>query len=148
MWSDDNGSFSGRYYQLAETLCSSLPLSQPRPPVLIGGSGEQKTLRLVARYGDACNFFASSPAEIAHKLGVLRRRCDEVGRDEREITKTILYTGDLLAIGEPYRFVAAMAEYAAVGIETVIVMPRGMDDPAAWIDSACSPVVPRLTDLG
>ena len=83
MWDPDNtGPFTGRYYQLGETLCSPLPISQPRPSILIGGGGEQKTLRLVAQYADACNLFASSPADVAHKLEVLSRHCDDVGRDE------------------------------------------------------------------
>ena len=73
MWSDDDGPFEGRHYQLAETMCSPRPISAPRPPILIGGGGERKTLRLVARYADACNLFAFDPDEVAHKLEVLRR---------------------------------------------------------------------------
>lgn len=57
-----------------------VPLSQPRPSILIGGGGERKTLRLVARYADACNLFASSPEDVAHKLGVLRAHCGGTGR--------------------------------------------------------------------
>ena len=75
MWSDDNGPYKGRHYQLTETLCSPPPVSRPRPRILIGGSGERKTLRLVARYADACNLIGGS-AEIASKLDVLRRHCD------------------------------------------------------------------------
>src|SRR5690606_37405288 len=67
MWRDDNGPFHGRYYQLAETLCVPAPLTRPHPPILIGGGGEKWTLRLVARYADACNLFGSSPDEVAHK---------------------------------------------------------------------------------
>jgi alkanesulfonate monooxygenase SsuD/methylene tetrahydromethanopterin reductase-like flavin-dependent oxidoreductase (luciferase family) len=66
MWSDNNGPYKGEHYQLAETLCVPAPLSRPRPPILIGGVGEGKTLRLVARYADACNLFASSPEDVAH----------------------------------------------------------------------------------
>jgi Luciferase-like monooxygenase len=146
MWSDDNGPYEGRYYQLAETLCSPPPLSRPHPPILIGGGGEQKTLRLVARYGDASNLFATSPADVVHKLDVLRRHCDDARRDEREITKTILYHGDGLATGDHDRFLAEMADYAALGIQTVIVMPPG-GDAATWIESACAPVAPRLADV-
>ena len=66
MWSEDDGPFEGRHYQLAETMCSPRPISAPRPPILIGGGGERKTLRLVARYADGCNLFAFDPEEIAH----------------------------------------------------------------------------------
>ncbi len=61
MWSGDSGPYQGRHYQLAETICSPPPVSTPRPRILVGGSGERKTLRLVARYADACNLFATSP---------------------------------------------------------------------------------------
>ena len=60
MWSDNDGPFEGRHYQLAETLCVPAPLSRPRPPIMIGGGGEKRTLRLVARYADSCNVFGSS----------------------------------------------------------------------------------------
>ena len=77
MWSDDDGPFDGRHYQLAETLCRPRPVSSPRPRIMIGGGGERKTLRLVAQYADACNFFGG-PDEVAHKVDVLRRHCDAV----------------------------------------------------------------------
>ena len=83
MWSDDEGPYDGRFYQLAETVCRPAPLAQPRPPVLIGGSGEKKTLRLVAEYADACNLFATTPQEVAHKINVLARHCDDVGVTRR-----------------------------------------------------------------
>ncbi|MQA07183.1 MAG: TIGR03560 family F420-dependent LLM class oxidoreductase [Pseudonocardiaceae bacterium] len=147
MWDEnDNGPFDGRHYRLAETLCMPRPISQPHPPILIGGGGERKTLRLVAQYGDACNLFGSSPADVAHKLDVLREHCATLGRDEASIRKTMLYVGDLLDSGEFDKFVAEMAEYAKLGIETVIVTPPG-DAPAAWIERACAPIVPRLAEL-
>src|ERR1700752_3510163 len=83
MWSENNGVFKGKHYQLEETLCSPMPVSQPRPRILIGGSGERKTLRLVAQYADACNIFGG-PEDVAQKLDVLRRHCDDVGRDPNE----------------------------------------------------------------
>ena len=80
MWSDDNGPYEGAHYRLAETLCSPQPVSSPRPRLLIGGGGERKTLRLVATYADACNIIGDAET-VAHKVDVLRRHCDEVGRD-------------------------------------------------------------------
>jgi F420-dependent oxidoreductase-like protein len=148
MWSDVVGRFDGRHYQLAETLCVPAPISRPHPPITIGGTGERKTLRLVAQYGDACNFFTSTPPEIAHKLEVLHRHCDDVGRAEDTIAKTILYTDDALAVGDHDRFLSEMAQYRRIGIEKVIVMPTSDGDPARWIDDACGPVAVRLAELG
>lgn len=148
MWSEDDGPFNGHHYQLAETLCSPAPLSQPHPPVLIGGSGERKTLRLVARYGDACNLFANSPSDVAHKLEVLHRHCDDVDRDPSEIMPTIGYIGDALLVGEHDRFLSEMVEYAHLGVRKVIVMPTSESDSATWIESACGPIATPLAELG
>ena len=90
MWSDNDGPYEGKHYQLAETICSPRPLQSPRPPILIGGGGEKKTLRLVAKYADACNLFGSSTADVSHKLDVLRAHCDAEGRDYDAIEKTII----------------------------------------------------------
>jgi F420-dependent oxidoreductase-like protein len=96
MFSDDVGPYEGRHYQLAETLNSPPPVSRPHPPILIGGGGEKKTLRLVAQYGDACNLFQLiGDAELARKLDVLRRHCDDVGRDYDLIDKTVLGVADV-----------------------------------------------------
>ncbi|MDQ6949696.1 MAG: LLM class F420-dependent oxidoreductase, partial [Actinomycetota bacterium] len=110
MWSDDNGPFEGRHYQLAETLCSPRPIRSPHPPILIGGSGERKTLRLVARYGDACNLFATGLDAVAHKLDVLRGHCATEARDYATIEKTILAPGNVN--DDPDAFVTEMAGYA------------------------------------
>jgi alkanesulfonate monooxygenase SsuD/methylene tetrahydromethanopterin reductase-like flavin-dependent oxidoreductase (luciferase family) len=93
MWSDDDGPYEGRHYRLAETLCSPRPLTRPHPPILVGGGGEKRTLRLVAWYADACNLFVSSSSAVAHKLDVLRRHCDDEARDYDDIAKTGLYVG-------------------------------------------------------
>ncbi|HLH81762.1 MAG TPA: LLM class F420-dependent oxidoreductase [Trebonia sp.] len=100
MWSDDEGPFDGRHYHLARTLNSPQPLARPRPPILIGGGGEKKTLRLVARYADACNIMALDPAAAGHKLDVLRQHCADVGRDYDEIEKTAQVRFDLGENGE------------------------------------------------
>jgi F420-dependent oxidoreductase-like protein len=136
-----NGAFKGKYYQLAETLCSPSPLS--KPPILIGGGGERKTLRLVARYADACNLFATSSEDIRHKLDVLRGHCDAVGRDYAEIQKTILWTRPVTDVDA---FLTEMAPYRDLGVDTAIVMPPG-DAPAKWIDELGAPIASRLADL-
>lgn len=91
MWSDTVAPYHGKHYQLEETLCHPLPLSKPHPPIMIGGMGETKTLRLVAKYADACNLFSGGGMDnLGHKLDVLKRHCESVGRDYAEIEKTIL----------------------------------------------------------
>lgn len=93
MWSGEVKPYTGRHYQLAETLTSPMPVSQPRPPILIGGMGEQKTLRFVAQYADACNLFARAGADILRqKFDILKRHCEAVGRPYDEIEKTTLGT--------------------------------------------------------
>jgi F420-dependent oxidoreductase-like protein len=88
MWSGSDAPFEGKHYHLARTLNSPQVLSRPHPPILIGGGGEKKTLRLVARYGDACNIAVYDPAQAAHKLEVLREHCVTEGRNYDEIEKT------------------------------------------------------------
>lgn len=147
MWDPDNtGAFTGRHYQLAETLCSPTPISRPHPLILIGGAGEKKTLRLVARYGDAGNIFASSPDEVAHKLDVLRGHCDDIARDYDSIRKTILYVGGTLAGGDIDGFLTEMADYARIGVEEVIVMPTS-NQPDVWIEDLCGKAIPNLAEL-
>jgi F420-dependent oxidoreductase-like protein len=148
MWSDDDGAYEGKHYKLAETLCVPAPVQQPRPTLLIGGGGEKKTLRLVARYGDACNLFGGDRDVVAHKLEVLKGHCETEGRDYGEIEKTIIY-GSIDPLDEPGRFFAEMEEMARLGIEKVwLSNKRGGDDPAAWVDEVCAQTVSRLAELG
>jgi F420-dependent oxidoreductase-like protein len=98
MWSDNDGPFEGRHYRLERTLNSPQPLRRPHPPIMIGGAGERKTLRLVARYAQSWNVFAG--ADLPHKLDVLRRHCDAEGRDFDTIEKTALYNFDVGSNGE------------------------------------------------
>ena len=144
MWSDDDGPFEGRHYHLAETICSPRPIQQPGPRILVGGSGERKTLRLVARYANACNLSAPDPAVVAHKLEVLARHCDAEGRDPDTIQKTILGFADPLS--DVDAFLSSMQEYAELGVTLVEVMPL-VPDPAAWVAELGERVVPKLRDL-
>ena len=144
MWSDNDGPYEGRHYQLAETICSPQPLQQPRPRILVGGGGERKTLRLVAQYADACNLIATDPATVAHKQ-VLERHCEAVGRDPATIQKTIL-TVDSDPLEQGDEFIGRMDQYARMGIELVEVVPRGTD-PVAVVTQLGEYVVPRLAEL-
>jgi len=144
MWSEDDGHFTGTHYRLAETVCAPPPVQRPHPPVLIGGSGERRTLRLVAEYADACNLFGESPDRVAHKLDVLRAHCDDVGRDYDTIQKTMIGSVDPLA--DVDGFLADMERYAALGISLVALVPAG-DDPVAWTTGVCEKVLPRLAAL-
>ena len=145
MWSDDNGPYEGTHYQLAETLNSPQNLQQPHPPILIGGSGEKKTLRLVAKYGDACNLFVATAEDATHKLNVLRDHCEREGTDYDAIRKTVLYTGSAVAAGDMDAFVTELAALAAVGIEGVMIMPVG-PDPVALVEQV-APVVGKIAEL-
>ncbi len=100
MWSGDQGPFDGKHYHLARTLNSPQVLSRPHPPILIGGAGEKKTLKLVAKYADACNIAAYSLDETARKLDVLRQHCVNEGRDYDDIEKTAQTRYDLGENGE------------------------------------------------
>jgi alkanesulfonate monooxygenase len=98
MWSDDDGPYQGKHYTLGATLNSPQALTKPHPPILIGGGGEKKTLRLVAQYAQACNLFPGP--DLDHKLDVLREHCAAVGRDYDDIEKTVLAPIDPGANGE------------------------------------------------
>jgi F420-dependent oxidoreductase-like protein len=150
MWSDDDGPYAGKHYQLAETINSPQPLRKPHPPIMIGGGGEKKTLRLVAKHADACNVFAgrgAGPDEVAHKLAVLREWCDREGRAFDEIRKTVLYNG---LVGPDHAggaaFVEEMRALADVGVDEVHVMPL-QGDPVAFVRALGEHVVPHLSQL-
>jgi F420-dependent oxidoreductase-like protein len=144
MWSDNNGAFHGRHYQLTETLCVPAPISRPHPAILVGGGGEKRTLLLAARYADASNLFGTSPADVEHKLAVLRSHCDAEGRDYDRIDKTVLAVRPVLA--DVDAFVAAASEYAALGVTEIATMPDR--HPVEYVEQLAERVLPRLADIG
>ncbi|MEU5074507.1 LLM class F420-dependent oxidoreductase [Streptomyces asoensis] len=147
MWDPkDDGPFEGAYYRLAETLCVPAPVSAPHPEILIGGGGERKTLRLVARYADACNLFASTPEEVRHKLDVLRGHCAAEERDYDTVLKTITYSGDAATEGDLDGLLRDLSGYTGLGIDTVILAPR-LGETSGWIESFVGPAVRRLAEL-
>ncbi|MCK2241929.1 MULTISPECIES: LLM class F420-dependent oxidoreductase [unclassified Crossiella] len=149
MWDPaGNGAYAGKHYQLAETLNSPPAVSSPRPRILIGGGGERKTLRLVAQYADACNLFAIGVEGVKHKLGVLDAHCADLGRDPAEVQRTLLYRSAALDSGDLDQTTRELAEYAALGISTVILVPPGEGSPAEWIERRCVPLAPKLAELG
>ncbi len=96
MWAGDTRPYQGKHYHLAEPVSSPQPLSSPHPPILIGGMGEQKTLRLVAKYANACNLFATAGEDVLrHKLDLIKRYCDEAKRPYDEIERTTLNTANI-----------------------------------------------------
>jgi F420-dependent oxidoreductase-like protein len=112
MWGDNQGSYNGTHYQLERTMNVPQSLRRPHPPILIGGGGEKKTLRLVAQYADACNLFDGP--DLSHKLDVLRQRCSEVGRNYDEIEKTVMGRYD---VSDPRALVEHLGELAKLGVQ-------------------------------
>jgi F420-dependent oxidoreductase-like protein len=147
MWAGDDSPYAGRHYQLQRPLNVPQSLRRPHPPILIGGGGEKKTLRLVAQYADACNLFDSGlgPEGIPHKLDILRGHCEDVGRDYAAIEKTVLArvalaepsgSGQVAPGGQSFasvdETVERFGELSEAGIDTVIVGVANATDDAAY----------------
>jgi F420-dependent oxidoreductase-like protein len=147
MWSGERGSetaFGGRRYRATRLLNAPQALSKPHPPIMVGGGGERKTLRLVARYADATNVFGG-PTAIHHKYEVLRRHCEEVGRDFDEIERSTLQ-GVNLANEAPAQIVDRFGELSDAGAQHVILYLRNVDD-AANLETLGRDVIPQLRQL-
>ncbi len=142
----DGGRYDGAHYTLEDLTVVPQPLQVPGPRIVVGGTGERKTLRLVAQYADACNLFATSLDEVAHKLEVLRGHCDDVGRDYDEVGKTILGTLNR-PLDDVDGWLATMEAYADLGVAQVWVGPDPAD-PVGWTEQMCERVLPRLAEIG
>ena len=119
MWSGDEGPLTGKHYQLERTLNSPQSLTRPHPPIMIGGMGERKTLRLVARYAQACNLFPTP--ELPRKLEVLRAHCETEGRDYDQIEKTSMFNFDIGENGENVgKTIGRLRQLSKLGIQTAI----------------------------
>ena len=145
MWSDSEEPYEGTHYRLGRTLNSPQSLSRPHPPILIGGGGEKKTLRLVAQYADSCNLFAG--AEIGHKLDVLRKHCEDVGRPFDAIERTALHGFDFSedADRQVDALLGDLRGLADQGIQVAHGMLRGVEDEGNW-EILAERVIPAVAD--
>jgi F420-dependent oxidoreductase-like protein len=146
MWSDNDGSYDGKHYQLAETICEPQPIR--RPPILIGGGGEKKTLRLVAQYADVWNSTDSEIDVLTHKIDVLTRHCDTVGRDVAEIRKTVGFFFE-----DPFEnldgYLRKLERFSELGIDMINTGPvPGTPDPAGFVKRFGDEVMPKLSEIG
>ena len=152
MWEGERGSeaaFEGARYQAGRLLNSPQAISRPHPPIMVGGGGERKTLRLVARYADACNVFGDAQ-RIHHKYEVLREHCEAIGRDPDEIERSTLQSVKLAMAGKPgdspAQVVDRFGELSDAGAQHVIFSVRDVADPRA-IDALGRDVIPALHTL-
>jgi F420-dependent oxidoreductase-like protein len=156
MWSGNEEPFNGKYYHLERLLNSPQPVQKPHPPILIGGTGERKTLRLVAKYADACNVFARlGKDELQRKLEILRHHCAEVGRPYEQIEKTTLDSIKLTRDGSegsttPQQFIEQCAELASLGIDQAIFSLRNVQDlePFDLLTTEIVPAVSKIVPAG
>nr|BBH87535.1 LLM class F420-dependent oxidoreductase [Thermosporothrix sp. COM3] len=148
MWKGDESPFQGKYYTLERPLNSPQAVQKPHPPIMIGGSGERKTLRLVAQYGDACNIFGALGVEgIRGKLEVLREHCERLGRPYEEIEKT---TADRLTLTADGRngttsvseLLDRLGQLAELGVDQAIISLLNVTDPEVF-DLLATRVIPE-----
>ncbi|PPJ08819.1 LLM class F420-dependent oxidoreductase [Nocardia nova] len=144
MWSDDDGPFEGEHYRLASTICEPRPIR--RPPVLLGGSGEKKTLRMVAQYADIWN--TTTPLdELGPKLDALHRHCERLGRNPGEIRMSAGFFADPFADTDGY--LKTVEGYAELGFDLINVGPYpGNPDPAGWVARYGEQIAPKLAEIG
>ena len=148
LWANDRTPWHGKHFRLEEPIVSPQPLSKPHPPILIGGGGEKKTLRLVAQYADAWNYFAFAGADaLRHKLDVLKQHCDEVGRDYATIERTLLAPCNIGPDGRDVSTVLANCrEWAALGFQHVIFTSVPNVHDLTPLESIGREVIPAVAD--
>jgi F420-dependent oxidoreductase-like protein len=142
LWTQPRTSFGGTNYKITEAVAEPKPVQQPYPPIWIGGSGRQRTLRITARYADVWNAAGGSPAEVAEASAVLDHRCDEIGRDPGQIRRSVQMrfaeaNDELLERAESYR---------AVGITEIVLIVSGQN--AAGLAEEVGGLLPRLREVG
>jgi alkanesulfonate monooxygenase len=140
MWTGEDGPYDGAHYELGRTLSSPPTVTRPHPPILIGGVGERKTLRLVAKYADACNIFGGP--EAAHKLEVLRGHCEREGRDYDTIEKTT--TLGIGADSTPGELIEQLRGMHELGFSVAYVSIRGTE-PLGALEMLGERVLPEIT---
>ena len=150
MWRGDESPYRGRHYQLDRPLNSPQALTRPHPPIMIGGGGEQKTLRLVAQYADATNVFGDPP-RLAHKYAVLREHCERIGRPYDQIERSTLQDVSVRGDGSggassPAQLVEQFGELSDAGVQHVIVAVRGVED-LHQLELIGQSVIPQIRGL-
>ncbi|MEB4208497.1 LLM class F420-dependent oxidoreductase [Mycobacterium sp. 94-17] len=147
MWSANDGAYTSTHYRLNETICVPQPIR--RPPILIGGDGEKKTLRLVAQYADIWNSMSNDVEELAHKIEVLNRHCDKVSRDPGDIRKTCGGLAGTDPFDNTHEFLKTVERYAALGVDMINLGPMpGHPDPVGFVRRLGDEVIPRLAEIG
>jgi F420-dependent oxidoreductase-like protein len=145
MWSDDDAPFTGTHVRAERLLNVPQALQSPHPPIMIGGSGEKKTLRYVAQYGDACNLFPGP--ELEHKLAVLKQHCENVGRDYEEITKTVALWLDIGENGEKTtQLLDELGKLSALGIQATMGWAPGVPS-LGLLEKFATEVIPAAAKL-
>jgi len=142
LWTRERTSFAGKHYQLAGAIAEPKPVQQPHPPIWIGGSGRQRTLRITARYADVWNAAWGSPDEVAEVSAVLDRRCAEIGRDPAEIRRSVQFR-----VSEANDELVRLAEsYHAVGVTEIVLILNGAN-PGALAEQVAG-LLPRMRTAG
>ncbi len=148
MWSDNNGPYEGKHYKLVETMNVPQALSKPHPRILIGGTGEKKTLRLVAKYADATNIFSQQGLDfVKEKLDVLREHCEREGRNYDDIEKTIYYIMNPGPNGENAgQMIDQLGRFAEAGVQTAIGAVTGVEN-LTTLEAMGRDVIPQVAKL-